>query len=138
MISPSLDSLPMLEIIAPLPIIHSTIDMLVNTSSVRLIIGPETLIHISVDMYEFAFTVRFIISPFTDVPGSIVPDLGSVTITESALPLASIGSPRSELVSITLFPLLFWIVTFFSHGFLGFIHREVLARALLLRTKHTN
>lgn len=54
-------------------------------------------------MDELSLSMGFVVSPVTNILGSIRPDLLTMSITESTLPLSSILSLRGESVGLAGF-----------------------------------
>jgi hypothetical protein len=78
----------MLEVVLPLTIVLSTVDMLIFTYTIGLVISPISFINVSINMNESALALCLILSPFSNVLSSIGPLLLPITISEAALPLS--------------------------------------------------
>lgn len=81
----------MLQVILPLAFILGAIDVLVDSWAIGFVIRPETIIDVSVDMDELTFAVGSVFPPLSDILGAIRPRLFTKSISEAALPLASVN-----------------------------------------------
>ena len=97
----------MLQIVFPKSLVLSTVDVLIDSTSISLVIGPVTIINISVNMDESTLTVCSVFSPFTGIFSTVWPGLLSKSVTEASFPLTSIDSTSFELVWWSLFA---WLV----------------------------
>jgi len=89
-IGPGLDAGAILEIISPVALILSTVDMYVNAVAICLIVFPETFIDISIGMPEFTLAVRFVEAPLALVFGAIWPNLSSWAVTGAIFEVSTV------------------------------------------------
>ena len=127
LVSPSFNTIAVLQVIFPHAFVLGAIHMLVDASAIGFVIGPVPVIDVAVHMNESAFPVRSIFSPFTAILRTIRPGLFTESISESTLPLACVHSTSLESVGWSLFALLVWVVDVLCHSFTGLFLSEILA-----------
>lgn len=126
-ICPLLFSVAVLEIILPLPLVLSSIDMDVDSLPVGLVIDPVSLVHITVDVSELSETMGSVVLPVAFVAGTIGPNLFPEAVTEATHPLACILGTRRVGVSRSLLSSRVRIEWHVRNGLFLFNCREVAA-----------
>jgi ABC-type uncharacterized transport system permease subunit len=131
LVSPRLNSTPMLQIIFPFALIHGSINVFVSSRTICLIIGPEPIVNITIYMNELSFAVCPILTPLAHVFGAVGPSLFAKTISEATSPLARIDGLCFEHIRRPCFSRLIRLVKTLRHCFARFILSEILAGAHL-------
>lgn len=134
-VSPSLDTLTMLEIIFPFALVLCSIYMSVGSKSICLVICPISIIYVTIYMNKLASSMCTVFSPFTNILCTIRPGLLTMTITETTFPLTSIDCSCFELVGWSSLSCLIWIIYTFCNGFFCFVHCKIFATSHLFGSK---
>lgn len=95
----------MLEIVAPLSIILSAIDVGIDALSIGLVVNPVSLVDVTVHVPEDTLSVGPVVLPLALVLGAIGPDLGAVAISEATDPLTLVRGSVLKPVNRPLLPL---------------------------------
>mmetsp|Transcript_16812 Transcript_16812/g.21278 ORF Transcript_16812/g.21278 Transcript_16812/m.21278 type:complete len:331 (-) Transcript_16812:150-1142(-) len=131
LVRPGLHTVPVLQVVLPHALILRTVDVLVDTTTIGFIVGPVPVINVSIDMNKSALAMCTVFSPLSRVFGPVAPGLFAETITESALPLASVHRACLESVGWALLTCLIGIVDALCHGLARLLLCEVFATAEL-------
>lgn len=81
----------MLQIVDPVALVLSAIDMNVDSLSVSLIVSPLAVIDVAIGMPELALAVSLVVEPVPLVLSAIGPYLHAVSMTLVSQPLASVN-----------------------------------------------
>ena len=138
LISPSLYTVAMLQVVLPHALVLRTIHVLVDSASISFIVSPVSIIDVTVNMNESTLAMSSVFSPLARVLGTITPSLLSEAIAETTLPLACVDGESLESVGRSLFTGLICIVDPLSHRLTCLLLREVLATTYLLSLQHVD
>ena len=132
LVSPSLYTVSVLEIILPHALILGPIHVLVNTTAVRFVISPVSIVDVAVHVDKATLAMSPVLSPLATVLSSVVPGLLAKAISETSLPLTGVNGTSLESVGRAGLSRLIGVVTVFGHGLSGFFLGKVLAATQLL------
>ena len=77
-----------MQIVSPVALILSTIDMRIDTITVGFVFLPFAFVYVTICMPEFALSIGLVSAPISFILGSIGPDLDTWAVAHTILKIA--------------------------------------------------
>lgn len=109
-VRPALLASAVLQVVAPVPLIHGAVDVVVDTVAIGLVIDPVSFVNIAINVGELALAMSAVVFPLALVAGTVWPLLLPVAVPEATDPLSAVGRACLERVGRPLLSLGVWVV----------------------------
>jgi hypothetical protein len=103
----------MLQVVLPLALIASTVDMDVDSVAVGFVVDPVSFVDITIYVNELSLPMCSVVLPVSFVARPIWPYLFAKAISKAAYPLPLVGSACFKCIEFTFFSFCIWIVNSF-------------------------
>lgn len=90
-VGPFFDAKALLNVLIPFTSIVGSIDLGIDTPTMRFIVFPLSLVHISIGVNESSSAVCPVVDPISFIESIVFPDLLALTITSAVIELSDVS-----------------------------------------------